>query len=173
MMARMNDCPCCNGSGCECCTGIAADVVSVRWRKYDADPDLSAAQKLDAIGADRTELMNVAAALRALAADVLAGSTAEAVGTRVQTAAARKAADGRRFRTGAVAVERRVDVAKAAADLDRERRSLEKAERAFASLERAEGLPGGELLIAQGAMEMQRARVAEAERVLAAATSRT
>jgi hypothetical protein len=146
---------------------IATRLVLDRWAEYEDDPDLSPAQRLDAIGADLPGLRDIATAIRALAIAVAAGSTPEAAAARVAAGEATQKAREHRFRNGARAVDRRIDLRKAADKLEKERRELAWREDAFARLEGSD-VPGGERLIAEGALLVARERVREAGRMVKA-----
>lgn len=150
---------------------IAAHVVLARWAKYDADPDLRDYQRLAMIAGDVTALTNAAAALRAIAGTVASGSAPEALAARAAAADAKKAADARRFHSRGQVIGSRLDVRKAAEDLDRQRTALTKAESAFERLQRSDA-PDGEKLIAEGALILQRERVQAAEAALTEADAR-
>lgn len=151
---------------------IASHLVLARWAKYDADPDLRDDQRLAMIAGDVTALTNTAAALRAITDTVASGSSPEALAVRVAAADAQKAADARRFHSRGQVIGSRLDVRKAAEDLDRQRTALTKAESAFERLSRDPGCPEGERLIAEGGLVLQRQRVQAAEAALADAEAR-
>lgn len=168
MMARMDLDTCSDDIRAK----IAADLVLDAWRRLADDRTLRDDQRLAMIAGDERALTDKAAALCAITSAVAAGSAPEALVARAAAADAQKAAEVRRFRTGARAVERRVDLRKASETLDRERRALAKAEAAFERLQRSDA-PDGEKLIAEGALLMQRERAEAAEAEFAAAQART
>jgi hypothetical protein len=143
---------------------IATALVLAAWNKHADLPD---GKRLDLIGASLAELTDLAAGLRAAAASVAAGSSAEAVEARAAAKAAAAERERRRFAEGGRAVEQRITKGAAVERLARERKVLEKTERAFAALERDRLAPDSEVLIAQGALLMARERVRAAEAALA------